>query len=58
MKEIKNMNISDIIKYLEEGYRLLQEEVDLELTDYARYEACASVYSAIQIIKENEVREY
>lgn len=35
-----------------------EDEVDLELTDYARYEACASVDSAIQIIKENEEKEY
>lgn len=48
------MTRNDFIKHLEETYRLLQEEVDLELTDYARFEACCSIDSAIQFVKENE----
>jgi len=53
------MTRKEILEHLEEVYRLLQEEVDVdELTDYARYEACVSLDSAMQHIKENEDREW
>ena len=52
------MTRNEILKHLEETYRLLQEEVNLEVTDYARFEACCSIESAIEYIKENEERDY
>jgi len=52
------MTRNEFLKHLEETYRLLQEEVDLSVTDYARFEACCSIDSAIQHIKENEERDW
>lgn len=49
------MERAEILKYLEEGYRLLQEEISTEeLTDYAREQSCYFVSKAIEYIKENE----
>lgn len=52
------MTRQEFLEYLEEGYRLLQEEVDLGLTDYARFEACCSLDNAMQFIKENEEKDW
>ena len=51
------MTRNEFIKHLEETYRLLQEEVEIDVTDYARFEACCCIDGAIQHIKENEYRE-
>jgi hypothetical protein len=52
------MTREEFIKRIEEVDRLLLEEVDLELTDYARYQAHVNLESTIDVIKENEYREY
>lgn len=52
------MTRKEFLKHLTEAYRLLQEEVDLELTDYARFHACCCIDSAMEYIKENEEGEY
>lgn len=52
------MTRNEFIKHLEETYEMLQTEVDLELTDYARFEACCCIDAAIEYIKENEERDY
>lgn len=49
------MTRNEILKYLEEGSRLLQEEISVEeLTDYAREQSFYCVLQAIEYIKENE----
>lgn len=49
------MTRNEILKYLEEGCRLLQEELsNEELTDYAREQSYYCVCQAIEYIKENE----
>ena len=49
------MERAEILKYLAEAYRLLQEEVaPEELTDYAREQSCYFISKAIEYIKENE----
>ena len=49
------MTREEILKYLEEAYRLLQEEVETEeLTDNAREQACYCIDGAMQYIRENE----
>ena len=48
------MTREEFIKRLEELDRLLLEEVDLELTDYAREQAHIGLEDVIDIIKENE----
>ena len=49
------MKRDEILKYFEEGCRLLQEEISTEeLTDYAREQSFYCVCSAIKFIKDNE----
>ena len=49
------MTRDEILKYFEEGCRLLQEEISIEeLTDYAREQSYYCVRQAIEYIRENE----
>lgn len=50
------MTRHEAIKKIEEIQRLLQEEVDLELTDYAREQAYFCLVGAVQYLEENEER--
>ena len=52
------MTRGEFIKRLEEVDRILLEEVDLELTDYARCQTQGHIQSAINFIRENEYRQY
>ena len=52
------MTREDFIKRLEELDTLLLEEVDLKLTDYARYQVHVNIESTVEVIKENEYRQY
>ena len=48
------MTKNEFIKHLEEAKRILLEEVDLSVTDYARYKANVCIDAAMDYIKENE----
>ena len=49
------MTREEILEYLLEGCRMLQEEVSTEeLTDYAREQSWYHISNAIEYIRENE----